>query len=206
VSASTPEPCPYVGRGGIKLAHALREFGIKPGGFTCADFGCNVGGFSDCLLQAGAARVYALDTGYGALAWRLRQDPRVVVMERTNAMHAPPPTQNGVSIPVHLIAMDLGWTRQRHAVPAALRWLAPAGRIISLIKPHYELQPEERPLLSRGVLAESDSEPIARRTVQQLAATGVRALGLTRSPLSGGAGKGNKQGNAEWLVLLERAQ
>ena len=81
----------YVGRGGLKLQHALQYFSLDPAGQVCADFGCNVGGFTDCLLQHGASRVFAVDTGYGALAWKLRQDPRVVVMERTNALHVEPP-------------------------------------------------------------------------------------------------------------------
>ena len=151
-------PPRFASRGGLKLRHALDEFAIDPRGLACADFGSNVGGFTDCLLQAGADRVYAVDTGYGNLAWTLRNDPRVVVMERTNALHAEPPTL------MDLIAIDLGWTPQRHAIPAALRWLKPEGRIITLIKPHYELGPDEKGLLHEGVLAEPDAERIARRT------------------------------------------
>ena len=90
---------PCVSRGGVTLRHALDEFAVDPRGLTCADLGCNVGGFTDCLLQAGAARVVAVDTGYGALAWKLRTDPRVVVMERTNALHASPP-EGGVDLVV----------------------------------------------------------------------------------------------------------
>ena len=189
----------YVGRGGLKLRHALDQFRVDPAGLTCADFGANVGGFTDCLLQAGAARVYAVDTGYGTLAWKLRTDLRVVAMERTNALHAEPPE------PVDLIVIDLGWTPQRHAIPAALRWLRLGGRIISLIKPHYELTAEEKPLLMEGVLNESDAEQIAHRAADQLPALGVQVLGLTKSPITGGATKGNKRGNAEWVALLRRA-
>src|SRR5215831_10312381 len=167
----------YVGRGGLKLRHALDQFRVDPAGLTCADFGANVGGFTDCLLQAGAARVYAVDTGYGTLAWKLRTDLRVVAMERTNALHAEPPE------PVDLIVIDLGWTPQRHAIPAALRWLRLGGRIISLIKPHYELTAEEKPLLMEGVLNESDAEQIAHRAADQLPALGVQVLGLTKSPI-----------------------
>ena len=189
----------YVGRGGLKLRHALTEFGINPAGLTCADFGANVGGFTDCLLQAGASRVYSIDTGYGTLAWKLRQDPRVSVLERTNALHAGPPES------VDLIAIDLGWTPQRHAIPAALRWLKPSGRIISLIKPHYELAADERALLKEGVLDDAEAERIARRTTGHLPAFGVTVLGLTKSPIAGGATKGNRRGNAEWLAHLARA-
>ena len=186
----------FVGRGGVKLRHALDAFALDVRGLTCADFGANVGGFTDCLLQAGAARVYAVDTGYGTLAWKLRKDPRVVVLERTNAIHAPIPE------PVDLVAIDLGWTSQRHAIPAALRWLKPQGRIVSLIKPHYELLPEEKRLLRSGVLAEADAERIARRTYDSLPGSGVRHLGLVRSPILGGASKGARLGNAEWLALI----
>ncbi len=189
----------FVGRGGEKLRHALDQFHVDPTGLTCADFGANVGGFTDCLLRAGAAKVYAVDTGYGTLAWTLRNNSRVVVLERTNALHAPPPE------PVDLIAIDLGWTPQRHAIPAALRWLKPAGRIISLIKPHYELVADEKGLLRDGVLQEPDADRIARRAAEQLPSLGVEVLGFTRSPLAGGAGKGNKHGNSEWLVLLRRS-
>jgi len=203
VSSGGSEPCPYVGRGGLKLAHALQTFGINPMGMTCADLGCNVGGFTDCLLQAGASHVFAVDTGYGALAWKMRQDPRVTVMERTNALHAAPPTRGGTIVQINLIAIDLGWTPQRHAIPAALRWLSPGGRIITLIKPHYELLPDERSLLNRGILEHVDAERIAQRAAVELPSLGVRVVGVTRSPIEGGAGKG-KSGNAEWLALVER--
>lgn len=192
-----PADKPFVGRGGLKLQHALREFKIDVRGLNCADFGCNVGGFTDCLLRSGATRVYAVDTGYGMLAWTLRNDPRVTVMERTNAIHAVPPDG-----PVDFIAIDLGWTPQKHAIPAALRWLKPDGHIISLVKPHYEAEASERALLDRGVLPIADAERIAQRSVTALAALGVRVLGLTRSPVEGGAGKG-KKGNAEWLALIQ---
>lgn len=188
----------FVGRGGEKLRHALTTFGIDGHGLVCADFGCNVGGFTDCLLQAGAAKVYAVDTGYGALAWKLRQDPLVIVMERTNALHADPPEL------VDLISIDLAWTPQRLAVPAALRWLKPAGRIITLIKPHYETDPDEKHLLREGVLDEANAERVANRTAERIAHLAA-VLGLTRSPISGGAGKKSKRGNAEWLALVARA-
>ncbi len=194
----------FVGRGGEKLRHALDEFRLDVRGQTCADFGCNVGGFTDCLLQAGAGRVYAVDTGYGALAWTLRRDPRVVVMERTNALHAPPPDPATID----LVAIDLGWTPQRHAIPAAVRWLhaRPAGRIVTLIKPHYEALPhEKRQLLHAGVLDEPDAQRIVDRVLADMPALGVRVLGTTVSPLRGGAGKGARPGNREWLALLAPA-
>jgi 23S rRNA (cytidine1920-2'-O)/16S rRNA (cytidine1409-2'-O)-methyltransferase len=104
-----------------------------------------------------------------------------------------------------LIGIDLGWTPQRLAVPAALKWLKPGGTIVSLIKPHYEVEKSEAGLLREGVLEEADAERIARGTVDRLPALGVEVRGLTRSPITGGATKKNARGNAEWLVWLTRA-
>lgn len=192
-----PDPDhPYVGRGGLKLRHALDTFGLDPAGLDCADLGCNVGGFTDCLLQSGARSVVAVDTAYGQLAWRLRTDDRVTVLERTNALHAQPPAG-----PVDLVVIDLGWTPQRLALPAALRWIGPSGRIISLIKPHYELTPDEKDSLVHGILPEADSARIADRTLERMTDLNAQVLASARSPILGGAGRG-RQGNAEWLALL----
>lgn len=188
----------FVGRGGMKLAHALDAFGIDVRGMMCADLGCNVGGFTDCLLQRGAARVVAVDTGYGALAYRLRVDARVEVRERTNALHAAP-VEGGVD----LVVIDLGWTPQRLAIPAAMRWLREGGRIVTLIKPHYERSAREGGRMPRGaVLGDEEAERIARETVEGFGQIGAEALGLVRSPIRGGGKKG--EGNAEWLALARR--
>lgn len=197
------EPTPYVSRGGLKLRHALDHFGVRPEGLVCADLGCSTGGFTDCLLQSGAARVYAVDTAYGQLAWTLRNDPRVVVVERSNALHVE------AREAVDLVAIDLGWTPQRLAIPAALRWLrgGPDGRIISLIKPHYEASDRGGRGGRRGVLPEGEAERITAEVVATLPGLGVEVLGLVRSPILGGAGGRGKSattGNAEWLVLLGR--
>lgn len=187
-------PSSPVGRGALKLEHALRTFGVDPRGMACADFGCNVGGFTQVLLGAGAAKVFAIDTGYGVLAWTLRNDPRVMVMERTNALHTPPP-EGGVD----LVAVDLAWTPQRLAVPAALNWLRPGGRIITLIKPHYE-RSAERAGHSGAILPEAQGEEEASRVLASMPSLGARVVASDRSPILGGA-KG--RGNAEWLALLE---
>lgn len=208
--------CPYVSRGGLKLAHALREFGIDVAGLTCADLGASTGGFTDCLLKHGAARVYAVDTAYGQFAWTLRNDPRVVVMERSNALHAPPPVDiapHAEGGGVDLVVMDLGWTKQKFAIPAALRWLARAGRIITLVKPHYEQEqpasPRTRARAQEAVLAESAAIAIVDRVRDELPVFGVRVLATTRSPILGGSlsptSKSKGSGNAEWLMLVERA-
>lgn len=204
--------CPYVSRGGLKLRHALDVFGIDPNGWTCADLGCSTGGFVDCMLQAGAARVYAVDTAYGQLAWTLRNDPRVVVMERSNALHTNPPPPLPGSDPLRLVSVDLSWTRQSLAIPAALRWLGQEndshakGVVISLIKPHYEIsKPELARLGTRGVLPEDVAQRVTDEVCAQLPSLGVRVLGLTKSPIAGGGGgkKGKGTGNAEWLVAVE---
>src|SRR5215211_6983390 len=139
----------FVSRAGQKLEHALATFQLDVANKVCADLGSNTGGFVDCLLQRGAAKVYAIDTGYGALDWRLRKDGRVVVMERTNAMHAELPE------PVSLVTIDVAWTRQRHILPAARRMVRPDGSVVTLIKPHYEA---ERSQLKKGILPEDAVE------------------------------------------------
>jgi len=216
-------PCPFVSRGGLKLAAALDAFGVDLTGLVCADLGCNVGGFTDCLLQRGAARVFAVDTGYGTLAWKLRNDPRVVTLERTNALHFDPRKLSlddwkklSLEAPpvAGLVTIDLAWTRQSHAIPAAMKWLAgsaqtgrtssigaASARVITLIKPHYEA---DRSLLKGGVLSREDAERVKDHVLASLPALGVRVEGCVESPILGGAGKG-KAGNVEYLALLAPA-
>jgi 23S rRNA (cytidine1920-2'-O)/16S rRNA (cytidine1409-2'-O)-methyltransferase len=177
----------FVSRAGLKLDHALTTFRLDVAGTVCADLGCNAGGFTDCLLRRGAAKVYAIDTGYGALDWRLRKDPRVVVMERTNAMHAELPERVGV------VTIDVAWTRQRHILPAARRMVADEGFVVSLIKPHYEA---ERPQLQKGVLPSAAVEEVVRRVTDDIRAAGFDVLELTPSPILGA------KGNAEVLAHL----
>jgi len=205
-------PPTFVSRGGLKLHHALATFNINPAGLTCADLGASTGGFTDCLLQAGAARVFAVDTAYGQFAWKLRNDPRITLMERTNALHASPPAGG-----VDLLVADLGWTPQRLLIPAALKWLKPTPSppssqppphpplIITLIKPHYELKATGQDLPRGGVLDESASERITSAVIESLPTLGVRVLGLTKSPILGAAAAKKREsgsGNAEYLALL----
>ncbi len=193
-----PDPdCPYVSRGGLKLEAALDAFALDVTGRVCADLGCSTGGFTDCLLQRGAARVFAVDTAYGELAWRLRQDPRVTVMERTYAVHADPHPDAVERGGCDLVAVDLGWTRQEKAVPAALRWLRPRRPddgvlpgIITLIKPHYESGTH------RMTEDEADAESL-RVADHVLPGLGVEVLGLVQSSVRGGKGK-----NLEHLALI----
>jgi 23S rRNA (cytidine1920-2'-O)/16S rRNA (cytidine1409-2'-O)-methyltransferase len=192
---------PFVSRAGLKLDHALREFALDVTGLVCADFGCNIGGFTDCLLQRGAAKVFAIDTGYGMLAWKLRNDPRVMVMERTNALHARPQAA------VDLVVIDLAWTQQRLAIPAAVKWLKSDGRIVTLVKPHYELaEDEKRTLLKDGRLDHAEAARVMHSVLDQMPAWGVTAIGHTPSPITGGksARKAGGEGNVEFLVLAKR--
>jgi len=180
----------YVTRSGLKLEHALSVFHVDPTGMVCADLGSHQGGFVDCLLEHGAVRVYSVDTSYGTLAWKLRKDPRVVVMERTNAMHVRLPE------PVDLVTIDVGWTPQRHVLPAALRILKDGGRIITLVKPQYEAAEEEH---EAGVVPEDNLDPVLARVRMDVQAAALQRLDETRSPLKGAGG------NVEFLFLLARS-
>jgi 23S rRNA (cytidine1920-2'-O)/16S rRNA (cytidine1409-2'-O)-methyltransferase len=177
----------FVSRAGLKLDHALSHFAIDVTSLVCADLGCNAGGFTDCLLQRGASKVYAVDTGYGMLEWKLRKDPRVVVMERTNAMHATLPEK------VNAIVIDVAWTKQRFILPAALRMLDPDGFVVTLIKPHYEADPQ---LLIKGVLPAVRVDEVVDKVKLDITAAGYQTLGVVRSPIAGG------KGNTEVLAYL----
>src|SRR5450432_4275260 len=179
----------FVSRAGLKLEHALSTFQIDVAGKICADLGSNTGGFVDCLLQRGAAKIYAIDTGYGALDWKLRNDPRVVVMERTNAMHVKLPEK------VDFISIDVAWTKQRHILPAAKIMLAEDGRMITLIKPHYEAEAAQ---LRKGVLPTELVDSVVQQVIAGLDKIGLEAIAQTISPIKGA------KGNVEYLALLQR--
>lgn len=201
-----PKQHNFVSRAGIKLAHGLDHFQLDVAGLTCADFGCNVGGFTDCLLQRGAAHVYAIDTGYGVLDYRLRIDNRVTVMERTNALHAEPPDAR-----VDLVTIDLAWTPQRYAIPAALGWLKSGGRIVTLIKPHYELtEDQKQSLLVNGLLQPDDARAVLDRVLQAMPDLGVKVVDHVQSPITGKKSSSKPvepgrigAGNIEFLALCQ---
>ena len=214
-----PDPtCPFVSRGGLKLQAALQQFQINPENMVCADLGCNVGGFTDCLLQQNASKLYSVDTGYGPFAWKLRQNPLVTTLERTNALHFDPTTLENFQ-PCDLVVIDLGWTRQKHAIPAALKWLKPnspdtttsggvsgGGGIISLIKPHYESdQSSNKRIGDRGVLDEEESKRILQITLDEMPTFGVQVINHIQSPIKGGKSKG-RTGNIEYLAHLQPIQ
>lgn len=185
-------PPRYVSRGGEKLEAALQTFGLDVTGLVAADVGASTGGFTDCLLQHGAARVYAIDVGYGQLDYRLRTDPRVVVMERTNARYL-----DALPEPVDLITIDVSFISLTLILPAALKWIRPEGNIIALIKPQFEAGPEH---VSKGGVVR---QPEVHRTVlaRVLGWADQHELGLRglmRSPLLGPAG--NVEFLAWWQV------
>ncbi len=169
----------FVSRAGIKLDHALEVFHLDVSGKICADLGCSTGGFTDCLLQRGAAKVYAVDTGYGVLDWKLRKDPRVAVMERTNAMHVKIPEAAAV------VTIDVGWTRQRRILPSAAEMLAKGAAAITLIKPHYEADPA---LLHKGVLPEESLEAVIQTVKREIQSSGWVWEASVRSPIKGMGG------------------
>lgn len=132
--------CPYVSRGGWKLEKALRDFGVDPTGFVCSDSGASTGGFTDCLLQQGAAKVFAIDVGYGQLAWKIRSDPRVVVMERTNIRYVTP---EDLGEPLDLSVIDVSFISLKIVLPAVQKLLKPTGQVLCLIKPQFEAGKEK---------------------------------------------------------------
>ncbi len=181
---------PYVSRGGLKLEKALRVFGIEPDGWTAADVGASTGGFTDCLLQNGVQRVYAIDVGYGQLDWRLRQDRRVVVMERTNARYLS-------SIPelVNLATIDVAFISLRLILPQVKRWLCPAGQVVALIKPQFEAG---RGQVGKGgvVRDERTHRAVLCAVLEWAQRNEWLLMGLTRSPIKG------SKGNVEFLAWL----
>ena len=187
-------------RAGLKLQHALDTFPVQVKDAICADFGCNIGGFTDVLLRAGARQVISIDTGYGTLAWRLRNDARVVVRERTNALYT-----DVVPGGVDIVVMDLAWTQQKLSVPVALKWLRGGGKIISLVKPHYEVEGAEKEWLKNGFLAHEHVPVVVARVRQAMQNLGAKVLADTASPITGGKSsrRAGSPGNMEWLMLLE---
>ena len=181
----------YVSRAGEKLEHALKDFKLDVKGFVCADFGSNKGGFVDCLLEAGVIKVYAVETGYGVLEWKLRKDDRVVAMERKNAMHVELPEK------VDLITIDTSWTKLVNVVPNALGNLKDAGEIVALVKPHYEAKPK---MLRKGKLLDEFIPEVLDHVRHDLRNIGVKILKETESPIVG-----DKGGNKEFLFYLKRS-
>jgi 23S rRNA (cytidine1920-2'-O)/16S rRNA (cytidine1409-2'-O)-methyltransferase len=182
-----PKDCPYVGKGGLKLEFALTHFELNVENLTAVDLGCNCG-FTDCLLQHGTTKVYAVDTAYGQLEWKLRIDPRVVVCERTNALFWTAPEQTD------LVVSDLGWTKQEKSLPLIQSILKPGGLGLSLVKPQYEYQHD----LKKGVLPE-ELIPEVIKAVRENCPEGLEVLGDACSPV-----KGNGGNTEYWLLVRKR--
>ena len=182
-------PLPYVSRGGLKLEAALDAFNVDPTGRVAADLGASTGGFTDCLLQRGAAKVYAIDVGYGQLAWSLRTDSRVVVMERTNARHL-----ESLPEPVSLLVGDLSFISLTKVLPAIMRLSTPETELVLLIKPQFEVG--RAALEKGGVVKNNETRQAAIHSIVAAAtAAGARVHGVIDSPI-----KGAKKGNVEALI------
>lgn len=179
----------FVSRGGIKLQAAIENWKLKIENLVVLDVGSSTGGFVDCLLQNGAKKVYAVDTAYGELSWKLRNDPRVVVMERTNILHLDSLSDNQVD----LITIDAGWTKLELVLPVVRKFLKPHGFIIALLKPHYEADKRD---LIKGVLPVEKAEMIRDQVVDRIRDLGFKTSHQMESPILGGAG------NKEYLLLL----
>ncbi|HEY7579972.1 MAG TPA: TlyA family RNA methyltransferase [Acetobacteraceae bacterium] len=186
---------PWASRGGLKLAHALRHFGLSPAGRICLDVGASTGGFTDVLLAHGAAKVHAVDVGHGQLAWKLRSDPRVVVHERTNARYL---TGETIADPIAALVFDASFIGLQTLLPAPLALCVPAAWAVALIKPQFEAG--RSAVGSRGVVRDP---AIHRAVCARIHAwwngqPGWRVLGLAQSPVTG------PEGNCEFLIAAER--
>ena len=188
--------CPYVSRGGLKLEKALRDFGVDPTGFVCSDSGASTGGFTDCLLQQGASKVFAIDVGYGQLDWKIRNDPRVVVMERTNIRNVTP---EDLGEPLDLSVVDVSFIGLEIVLPAIRNLLKPGkGQVLCLIKPQFEEGKEN--VGKKGVVREPKiHQMVLDNFVSLVHGLGFKILGLTFSPVKG------PEGNIEFLGHLTLA-
>ena len=185
--------CPYVSRGGLKLEKALRDFGVDPTGYVCSDSGASTGGFTDCLLQKGAKKVYAIDVGYGQLAWKIRNDPRVVTMERTNIRYVTP---DQLGEPLDLSVVDVSFISLKLVLPAIKALLAPErGQVLCLIKPQFEAGKEK--VGKKGVVRDPAVHlEVLEEFVALAESLNFTILNLTFSPVKG------PEGNIEFLGHL----
>ena len=188
--------CPYVSRGGLKLEKALRDFGVKPEGYVCSDSGASTGGFTDCLLQQGAKKVFAIDVGYGQLDWKIRSDERVVVMERTNIRYVTPEDLGEL---LDLSVIDVSFIGLEIVLPTIKTLLKPQqGQVLCLIKPQFEAGKEN--VGKKGVVRDPKVHRMVLDNFVQLAGNlGFTILGLTFSPVKG------PEGNIEFLAHLTLA-
>lgn len=185
----------YVSRGGLKLEKAMQEFDLQLSGCICMDIGASTGGFTDCMLQNGAVKVYAVDVGYGQLAWSLRTDDRVVNMERTNARYL---TENEIPEKINFFSVDVSFISLTLILPALRELLATDGKAVCLIKPQFEAGREK--VGKKGVVRDRDVHREVIEKIQDFAlSNGFSVLGLTFSPVKG------PEGNIEYLIYLQRS-
>ena len=184
--------CPYVSRGGLKLEKALKNFGVDPTGFVCSDSGASTGGFTDCLLQQGASKVFAIDVGYGQLAWKIRNDPRVVVMERTNIRYVTP---EDLGEPLDLSVVDVSFISLSLVLPVIRSLLKETGQVLCLIKPQFEAGKEK--VGKKGVVR----DPAVHEEVLQNFISLAKSLDFTIRDLTFSPVKG-PEGNIEFLAHL----
>ena len=188
--------CPYVSRGGLKLEKALRDFRVDPSGFVCSDSGASTGGFTDCLLQQGAKKVFAIDVGYGQLAWKIRNDPRVVCMERTNIRNV---TLADLGEPLDLSVVDVSFISLKLVLPVIYSLLKPEGQVLCLIKPQFEAGKEK--VGKKGVVRDPAVHcEVLQAFLDTVAEIGFTVKNLTFSPVKG------PEGNIEFLGHLTKAQ
>ncbi|MFZ5564413.1 MAG: TlyA family RNA methyltransferase [Thermodesulfobacteriota bacterium] len=191
-SVTAGDPCPYVSRGGLKLEGALSAFGLDVTGFVCLDVGASTGGFTHCLLSRGASRVYAVDVGYGQLAWELRQDPRVVTIERTNIRHMAP---GALPEPVDLVTIDASFISLKIVIPAVLSFMKPDAVILALIKPQFEVGKGQ--VGKGGVVRDPDQHQAVLDDLTRWAkANGLRCQTAVPSPITG------PKGNVEFFNMF----
>ena len=184
--------CPYVSRGGLKLEKALRNFGVDPTGYVCSDSGASTGGFTDCLLQQGASKVFAIDVGYGQLAWKIRNDPRVVVMERTNIRYVTP---EDLGEKLDLSVIDVSFISLGLVLPVVKTLLKPTGQVLCLIKPQFEAGKEK--VGKKGVVRDpAVHEEVLQNFISLAKSLDFTIRNLTFSPVKG------PEGNIEFLAHL----
>ena len=186
--------CPYVSRGGLKLEKALRDFGVDVTGYVCSDSGASTGGFTDCLLQQGASKVFAIDVGYGQLAWKIRNDPRVVTMERTNVRYLTP---EQLGEPLDLSVIDVSFISLALVLPSIYSVLKPDGQVLCLIKPQFEAGKDK--VGKKGVVRDPETHAdVLEKFVDTATALGFTLKNLTFSPVKG------PEGNIEFLAHLSK--
>jgi len=193
------QPHPYVGRGGVKLEQALKKFKINVKDKVAIDVGASTGGFTDCLLQNGAAKVYAVDVGYGQLAWKLRQDPRVKVLERTNARNLTLKDLGLKTSDINLAVIDVSFISLAKILPAVYNLLAEQAEVIALIKPQFEAKREQ---VGKGGIVKDDKvrQEVIAKTRHKAEALGFKAQGTIESPITGA------DGNVEYLIYLRKGK